>query len=56
MLALISLPLKRCVCHFVAHAATFVSIVGVLLHPVGTDADGVAYRCCAIAREWRHCC
>ena len=30
------------VCHFVAHAATFVSIVCVLFHPVGTDADGVA--------------
>lgn len=28
--------------HSVAHAAAFVCIVGILLHPVGTDADGVA--------------
>ena len=30
------------VCHFVAHAAAFVCIVGVLFHAVGSDADGVA--------------
>ena len=29
-------------CHFIAHAAAFVCIVGVLLHPIGTDADGIA--------------